>query len=66
MVIDIVLVVRCYTGLPALLGNIARLFKQCEDAVDVVMKLLSDTNVDLTESKPDGMKTQTYMYVYTV
>jgi ankyrin repeat protein len=35
-------------------GNIARLFKQREDAVDVVMKLLSETHVNLMESKPDG------------
>lgn len=36
------------------IGNIARLFKQSEDAVDIVMKLLSETHVDLTEPKPDG------------
>lgn len=34
-------------------GNIVRLFKQGE-AVDAVMKLLQEADVDVTEAKPDG------------
>ena len=45
-------------------GNIARLFKQSEDAVDIVMKLLSETHVDLTEPKPDGMQIQHFSQLY--
>lgn len=38
------------------LGSITRLFKQNDDAVDIVMKLLSETHVDLADSKSNGMK----------
>ena len=38
----------------SLSGNIARLFKQSDDAIDIIIKLLSDTHVNNMEPRPDG------------
>jgi ankyrin repeat protein len=36
------------------IGTVSRLFKQCEDATDIVLKMLADPRANLVESKQDG------------